>query len=111
MKSLPKSGHHAVMCAFYRVLVPTKTTLLGVEENGVLVVREVVQICSWRVPCEGSAGAKIPAYGIVRFGTSEVDESACASVSVQETGSQVRGWHSSRCGSLPFVDWKPNLGA
>ena len=42
MKSLPKSGHHAVMCAFIVFWSATKTTLLGVEENGVLVVREVV---------------------------------------------------------------------
>ena len=41
MESLPKPGHHAVMCAFL-VFVPTKNALLVVEENGVLVEREVV---------------------------------------------------------------------
>ena len=41
MESLPKPSLHTLMCAFL-VFVPTETILLVVEENGVLVEREVV---------------------------------------------------------------------
>ena len=75
------------MCSFL-VFVPTETILLVVEENGVLVEREVVAF----LLLEGGLvkvlpNVKIPAVGTVRFKTSDLDESALC----QETGSQSRG--------------------
>ena len=93
MESLPKPGHHAVMlCVRFSCFVPTKTTLLVVEENGVLVAREVgANLLLKGGLVKVLLSAKIPADGIVRFRTSEVDASALASESILVPRNRLQG--------------------
>ena len=71
------------LCVRFSCFVPAKSTLLVVEEDEVLAEREVVaNLLLEGVLVKVLPGAKIRADEIVRFGTSEVDESALTGESV-----------------------------